>query len=314
MDTRELAEKRDGMIIVKIKGGLGNQMFQYAMARRFQISYGIDRIGLDLTVIGKDRLRDFGLQHFALFDKVEVVEDKNNRAKLQEDLARRLVSYFIAGRQEGTAGKREDFLAAFFALFGVIQRDHSLVKDKALLRLHKNIYMNGWFQEAEMLQPIRDILLEEFQWKPTEISGASVCRQILSTNAVCVHIRRGDYVNNPIFDVCGDSYYYKAMEYMRGILSNPVFYIFSDAVDELESTMRFPCPVVYVKGGHQDYEDLYLMKNCRHFIMSNSTYSWWAQFLGQAEDKVVVAPKKWCLTEDMSIGVYMKDWVLMDVS
>lgn len=314
MDTRELAEKRDGMIIVKIKGGLGNQMFQYAMARRFQISYGIDRIGLDLTVIGKDRLRDFGLQHFALFDTVEVVEDKNNRAKLQEDLARRLVSYFIAGRQEGTAGKREDFLAAFFALFGVIQRDHSLVKDKALLRLHKNIYMNGWFQEAEMLQLIRDILLEEFQWKPTDISGASVCRQILSTNAVCVHIRRGDYVNNPIFDVCGDSYYYKAMEYMRGILSNPVFYIFSDAVDELESTMRFPCPVVYVKGGHQDYEDLYLMKNCRHFIMSNSTYSWWAQFLGQEEDKVVVAPKKWCLTEDMSIGVYMKDWVLMDVS
>lgn len=314
MDTRELAEKRDGMIIVKIKGGLGNQMFQYAMARRFQISYGIDRIGLDLTVIGKDRLRDFGLQHFALFDTVEVVEDKNNRAKLQEDLARRLVSYFIAGRQEGTAGKREDFLAAFFALFGVIQRDHSLVKDKALLRLHKNIYMNGWFQEAEMLQPIRDILLEEFQWKPADISGASVCRQILSTNAVCVHIRRGDYVNNPIFDVCGDSYYYKAMEYMRGILSNPVFYIFSDAVDELESMMRFPCPVVYVKGGHQDYEDLYLMKNCRHFIMSNSTYSWWAQFLGQEEDKVVVAPKKWCLTEDMSIGVYMKDWVLMDVS
>lgn len=314
MGARKLTEKRDDMIIVKIKGGLGNQMFQYAMARRFQMKYGIDKIGLDLTIIRKDQLRDFGLQHFELFDKVEVVKNKNYRVKLQEDLARRLVSYFIGGRQERIAGKREDFLAAFFALFGVIQRDHSLVKDKLLLRLHKNIFMNGWFQEAEMLQPIRDILLEDFLWKPTDISNDSVCQQILSSNAVCVHIRRGDYVNNPIFDVCGDSYYYKAMEYMKETVPDPVFYVFSDAVDEIESAMSFPCPVVYVRGRHQDYEDLYLMKNCRHFIMSNSTYSWWAQFLGQADDKVVIAPKKWCLTDDMSVGVYMKDWILMDVS
>lgn len=125
-------------------------------------------------------------------------------------------------------------------MFGVIQRDHSLVRDKLFLRLHKNIYMNGWFQEAEMLQPIRDILLEDFRWKPTDISDDPVCRQILSTNAVCVHIRRGDYVNNPIFDVCGASYYYKAMEYMMGVLSDPVFYVFSDEVEELQSTMRFP--------------------------------------------------------------------------
>lgn len=314
MGAWESVEKREDMVVVKIKGGLGNQMFQYAMARRFQVLYGIDRIGLDLTVIGKDRLRDFGLQHFELFDKVEVVEKKNNGVKLQEDLARRMVSYFIGGRQEGTAGKRENFLAAFFALFGVIQRDHSLVKDKMLLRLHKNIYMNGWFQEAEMLQPIRDILLEDFRWKPTDISDDPVCKQILSTNAVCIHIRRGDYINNPIFDVCEDSYFYKAVDYMREKIPDPVFYVFSDAVDELENIMHFSCPVVYVKGSHQDYEDLYLMKNCCHFIMSNSTFSWWAQFLGQAENKVVVAPKRWCLTEDMSIGVYMKDWILMDVS
>jgi len=302
------------MIIVKIKGGLGNQMFQYAMARRFQVEYGIDQIGLDLTVINRDPLRNFSLHHFAFFDRIQVIENKNHMARTQEFLAQKLVSYFIAGRQEKTAGDRENFLAAFFALFGVIQRDHSLAKDKLFLRLHKNIYMNGWFQEAKMLEPVRDLLLEDFQWKPTDIANTSVCRQILSTNAVCVHIRRGDYVNNPIFDVCGNAYYYKAMEYMKGILANPVFYIFSDAADEIENTMRFPCPVVLIREEHQDYEDLYLMKSCRHFIMSNSTYSWWAQFLGQARDKVVVAPKKWCLTEDMMVGVYMKDWVLMDVS
>lgn len=301
------------MIIVRIKGGLGNQMFEYAMARKFQIAYGIDKIGLDLTVINKDKRRDFGLHHFDFFDRVEVVEEKDKFAKLQEVLTQKLVSYFIAGRQEGTARKREDFWAAFFALFGIVQRDHSQVKEKFWLRFHQDIYMNGWFQEAEKLQTIRELLLEDFRWKPTEISNTFACRQILSTNAVCVHIRRGDYVNNPIFDVCGDSYYYRAMQYMQKIVSKPVFYIFSDAMDEIENNVEFPCPVVYIKGRHEDYEDLYLMKSCRHFIMSNSTYSWWAQFLGEARDKVVIAPKKWCLVEDMDVGIYMKEWVLMDV-
>lgn len=301
------------MIIVRIKGGLGNQMFEYAMARKFQVAYGIDKIGLDLTVINRDKLRNFSLHHFDFFDRVEVVENKSKFAKLQEKLAQKLVSYFIAGRQEGIAGKREDFLAAFFALFGVVQRDHSQIEENFLLGFHKNIYMNGWFQGAELLQPIRETLLEDFKWKPIGISNTFVCRQILSTNAVCVHIRKGDYVNNPIFDVCGDSYYYNAMKYMQEIVPDPVFYIFSDAVDEIQNNMRFPCPVVYIEGRHEDYEDLYLMKNCRHFIMSNSTYSWWAQFLGEAKDKVVIAPKRWCLTEDMSVGIYMKEWILMDV-
>ncbi len=301
------------MIIVRIKGGLGNQMFEYAMARKIQAAYGIDKIGLDLTVINKDKLRNFSLHHFAFFDKVEIVENKSKIAKIQEILAQKLVSYFIAGRPEGIAGRREDFWSLFFALFGIIQRDHSSVKEKFLLRFHKNIYMNGWFQEAAMLQPVRDLLLQDFRWKPTKIFNTFAYQRILSTNAVCVHIRRGDYVNNPIFDVCGENYYYNAMKYMQEAVAGPVFYIFSDEVDEIESSMKFPYPVVYIKDKHEDYEDLLLMKSCRHFIMSNSTYSWWAQFLGEAKDKVVVAPRKWCITEDMNVGVYMKEWVLIDV-
>ncbi len=305
------------MIVVRIKGGLGNQMFEYAMARKLQMDLGIDRIGFDLTVVNSDLQRSLSLQHFAFFENIEVIRDKSRIAKLQETIAKKLVSYFIAGRQEGTAGRREDFWGKLFGLFGIVQRDHSLIKKSFWLKFHRNIYMNGWFQDAEKLQPIRDILLDDFRWIPTKVSkmeNSDMYRQIVSSNAVCVHVRRGDYINHPIFDVCENAYYYKAMEYMKGILSNPVFYIFSDAADEIEKTMRFPCPVVLIKEKHQDYEDLYLMKSCRHFIMSNSTYSWWAQFLGQAKDKVVVAPKKWCLKEDMNVGVYMKDWILMDVS
>lgn len=305
------------MIIVRIKGGLGNQMFEYAMARKLQIDLGIDRIGFDLTVVNKDLQRSLSLQHFTLFENVEIIEEKGKIALFQEVFAKKLVSYFIAGRQEGLAGRREDFWGRLFGFFGIVQRDHSLIQENFWLRCHRNIYMNGWFQDAEKLLPIRDVLLDEFNWIPTEVSGiesSDIYRQIVSTNAVCVHIRRGDYVNNSIYDVCKDAYYYHAMEYMNQTVSNPVFYIFSDDIAIVKRTMEFSCQVVYVEEEHQDYEDLYLMKHCQHFIMSNSTYSWWAQFLGEAEDKVVVAPKKWCLMEEMKVGVYMEDWVLMDVS
>lgn len=304
------------MIVVRIKGGLGNQMFQYAMARKLQIDLGIDRIGFDLTVVNNDLQRSLSLQHFALFENVEIIKDKSRIAKFQEIFARKLVSYFIAGRREEIAGRREDFWGKLFGFFGIVQRDHSLIKNNFWLKFHRNVYMNGWFQDAEKLEPIRDILLDDFGWIPTEVSeieNSDIYQQIASSNAVCVHIRRGDYVNHSIYGVCGDSYYYNAVDYMERVLNDPVFYIFSDDIAEVERTMRFSRPVVYVKGDHQDYEDLYLMRHCRHFIMSNSTYSWWAQFLGQAEDKVVVAPKKWCLMEDMTLGVYMENWVLMDV-
>lgn len=305
------------MIVVRIKGGLGNQMFEYAMARKFQMELGIDRIGFDLTVVNKDLQRSLSLQHFALFEKVEIIEEKSKTALFQEMFARKLVSYFIAGRREEVAGRREDFWGKLFGIFGIVQRDHSLVKKNFWLRFHKNIYLNGWFQDAEKFLPIRNILLDDFRWIPTEVSEieqSDIYQQIVSTEAVCVHIRKGDYVNHSLYDVCTDSYYYHAVEYMNRKAENLVFYIFSDDIAEVEKSMEFPCPVVYVKGDHQDYEDLYLMKHCRHFIMSNSTYSWWAQFLGEAEDKMVVAPRKWCLMEDMKIGVYMEDWVLMDVS
>lgn len=300
------------MIVVKIKGGLGNQMFEYAMARYFQLELDQKRIGLDLSIINGDDIRDFGLQHFQLFEGVEVLEKSCRITKWQQWLAKKIVSYLIAGRKEWIAGRREELCSTFFALFGIVQRDHSMVRQKYLLKFHRNIYMNGWFQTADKLLPIRDVLIRDFTWKSENILKDKLYSRIVSSNAVCVHIRRGDYVNHPLYDVCGEKYYYHALEYLNGILIDPVFFVFSDSIQEVADTMEFPVPVVLVEEKHQDYEDLFLMKHCKHFIMSNSTYSWWAQFLSEERNKIVVAPRKWCLMEDMYIGVYMENWVLMD--
>lgn len=304
------------MIVVKIKGGLGNQMFQYAMARKMQLELGIDRIGLDIARVNADQLRDFSLEHFRLIDHVLVLEENSapKITKIQEDLARRLVSYFVAGRPEEVAAAREKKLEKLFYLLGIVQRDHYTgIETGLLLRKHKNIYINGWFQNAKAMESIRSVLLSDFK-NAKEMSKEieNTAGQMEETESVCVHIRRGDYVNHPQFGVCTDEYYFNAMRKMAEKLEHPVFYIFSDSMDEVK-TMSFPYPVVYDNPDHDNYESMYLMSKCRHFIISNSTFSWWGQFLSLNADKIVIAPERWCNEGYGYTALYSDQWILLSV-
>lgn len=303
------------MIVVKIKGGLGNQMFEYAMARKLQLELGIGRLGLDMSSIQMDSLRDFGLKHFQLC-KEAVILDNNSESvilRLQKDFAGRLVSYFVAGRPEEVAGRRENRLEKIFHLLGIIQRDHSTgVSRDFWLRIHRNIYMNGWLQEAKEIESIRQILLEDFVYteKITDkIRDAE--KKIKETNSVCVHIRRTDYVNHPRFGICTEQYYYAAMDKAANQLKQPVFYIFSDDIEEVKK-WNFNYDVIFDEVCNSDCESLYLMSKCKHFIMSNSTFSWWGQFLAQNEDKLVIAPNRWCRDYNET-ALYMDGWTLLEV-
>lgn len=301
------------MIVVKIKGGLGNQMFEYAVARKFQMDYGIEKIAFETSVIGADQQRKLELSHFAFFEPDMLPASNSRLVRIQEWFRKKLVSYFIAGRPEETAGRREDFWSPFFALLGIVQRDHSRIQTSFWLKLHKNIYINGWFQEAALFEPLREVLRKDFAYTSPELADTEICERIRTENSVCVHIRRGDYINHPIFDVCGEAYYCEAMRRMVQQVMNPIFFVFSDDIDQVEREMKLPYPVVYVRGGHEACDELFLMRQCRHFIMSNSTFSWWAQFLGEAADKIVVAPSKWRRTEETNRDIYMDEWILVDV-
>ena len=303
------------MIVVRIKGGLGNQMFQYAMARKLQLQLGIDQIGLDITSVNADRLRNFGLNNFCLYDNTIVLENggKKTISKIQKDFARRMVSYCIAGRPEQVAAKREKRLEKLFGLLGIVQKDH--YEDNACtfgLKMHKNIYVNGWFQDAKVAESIRDALLRDFIGVKEAPEHIKITEQNMKeTESVCVHIRRGDYVNHPRFGVCTEEYYYSAMRKIAEIVENPVFYIFSDSMDDVRK-MKFDYPVIYDDISHTTYECIYLMSKCKHFVISNSTFSWWAQFLAKNENKIVIAPNRWC--NDISeTEMYMDKWILINV-
>lgn len=304
------------MIVVKIKGGLGNQMFEYAMARKLQLELGIDRVILDTTIVDKDKLRDFGLDCFRLCESVEVTGCgiKNAMFRLREEIAKRLIGYFVAGRREDVAIRREKKLEKIFYLFGIVQKDHCAgTTSHFLLKYHKNLYMNGWFQEAKEIESIRDVLLKDFEiTKEIPDKLKVIERKIMETESVCVHIRRGDYVTNSQFGVCKEDYYISAMQAMAERLEHPVFYVFSDDMDDVKR-MKFDFPVVYEDRSRCDYEGLYLMSKCRHFIMSNSTFSWWGQFLSENTGKIVMAPKRWYNEGYGEATQYLDDWILFDV-
>lgn len=144
-------------------------------------------------------------------------------------------------------------------------------------------------------------------------------RQIKESEAVCVHIRLGDYLSDRWKDklyICTPDYYKEAIGKIRGGVTNPKFFVFSNRHKDFEMIrLEYELgDVIYVDMGNSDVEDMELMRNCKHFIMSNSTYSWWGQYLSENPNKVVIAPSRfnnypaWDMRD-----IYQEGWKTVEV-
>ncbi|MDE5995163.1 MAG: alpha-1,2-fucosyltransferase, partial [Oscillospiraceae bacterium] len=161
----------------------------------------------------------------------------------------------------------------------------------------RNKFVLGWFQSEKYFSNIRPILLKEFQFRslPSD-ANQKMINEISECNSVCVHIRRGDMLNQhySFFARCNEKYYQQGMEYISERTENPIFYIFSNNHDDIEwirNNYHFDFNVKYVDLGNAGHDDMRLMYNCKHFVMSRSTFSWWGSYMSQNEDKIVVAPE-----------------------
>jgi hypothetical protein len=138
--------------------------------------------------------------------------------------------------------------------------------------------------------------------------------KIENTNSVCVTIRRGDFLLDQFiksFYICTPEYFKKGIEKINNIIKNPQYIVFSDDIEWCKKNMSFPEGTVYESGNDPIYEKIRLMYSCKNFIISNSTFSWWAQYLSRNERKVVIAPKVWNKFE-YADPIYDKDWIIID--
>lgn len=282
------------MIITRIKGGLGNQMFQYAIARKISLKYS-DSFKLDITDYGSDNFRKFGLNNFNIISVV-ASDEEVSKIKYPYGFLSKIIRFFV------------------FRILKI----YNIGYVPSVLRKHKNIYLDGYWQSYIYYEDIIDILRQDFLLKvPLSEEKQKLEETIKKCTSVSLHIRRGDYVSdkkaNKIFNVCNLDYFKSAAEYIGTKVSNPVFYIFSDDAEWVKSNFKISFPTFYVSDyGLKDFEELWFMTCCKHNIIANSSFSWWGAWLNKNAEKIVICPKKWVNNNTVNMNNLVPDsWVRM---
>ena len=284
-----------GMVIVRLMGGLGNQMFQYATGRAVALRLETELI-LDKTWFatkGPDPWRGYELNRFR-------VEEREMTGWEWTWLRPR-----GAGEPRGIWPARMLRGLARRTFVSVRRPEHAGVFDPKVFAPARRIYLDGYWQSERYFAADEDVIREEFQWReePDADNGA-LLEQIRrwKGEAVAMHVRRGDYVSdaktNAFHGVCGIDYYERAVAEIQSRVRKPQFFVFSDDPAWVRENLRVEGSggaTVYVTHnvGKRNAEDLRLMAACRHFVIANSSFSWWGAWLGEHPEKVVVAPRKW---------------------
>lgn len=290
------------MIIVRLMGGLGNQMFQYAAARRLSLIKGYD-LKLDLTFIqnNKKYQRLYGLHHFNIAENIASGKE---------------ISSFVLPRFKNKY--LYHFINLFYKEHNTLIQDVNSAVDEKIFHPKEKAYIIGYWQSYKYFEDIREILLNEFTLRDIQSLVVNPYYQMITrSNSIAIHIRRGDFINHPFHNVCGMDYYKKAIEYMNAQIADSNIFVFSDDIEwckkELYSYPRleFVDDELLIDNPHYS---LVLMSLCKNIIISNSSFSWWAAWLNSAPNKIVVSPSKWYLNNSVNTDYLIpSDWIKIQI-
>jgi hypothetical protein len=282
------------MITVRLIGGLGNQMFQYATGRRLADHH---KTNLTLDVSGYhsqhpgDTPRHYELGTFAI--RAEVDERGSNTAT-----SRILTKLRVKAPAQP-------------------YNENGFAFNKKVLTAPDGIYLNGYWQSERYFNDIRPQLLKDFTFiSKTDAPNQTIGKQIQKVNAVSLHVRRGDYVANANANHFHGTktlgYYHDAIALLAKKTKDPHFFVFSDDPEWCKDNIKINYPTTFVteNDGNSGYKDLHLMSKSKHHIIANSSFSWWGAWLNPSPDKVVIAPKQWF--NDSSVDtrdIYPKGWL-----
>ncbi len=276
------------MITIKLVGGLGNQLFQYAFGRALATKQNTELV-LDHTTYTtwqfqtNDAVRNFKLDHFNI--KARLITETESLA--QHTFKKRLLRKI----------KRKIF------------PHQAYIFNPQYFSVQNDSYLEGFWQSEKYFSPIADEIRKELTLKTPLTTQATSLRNTIktSTPAISLHVRRGDYANNPSiskrFGMCDIEYYKKALALLTEKLGTYSVFIFSDDIEWAKEHlpqilplgvqdhyMSRPDPADY---GKFDYEEIILMSSCDHHIIANSSFSWWGAWLNPNNKKIVIAPKQW---------------------
>lgn len=289
-------------ITVRLNNRLGNQMFEYAFARALAQQMHIEQCYL----VGPDANC---LDCFILSDSVVFT----NRAFRLSPLTR--CASNVMGKLAFLLEQHPKFLffierncqwllnlcGLFFCMDGYVE-----VKPKRLLC--QNIYCSGYFQSERYFVKFRESIIKDFTFKHSIIDPVrDIAQQIINCKSVCVHVRMGDYCMLPNRMVCDADYFHKAIGYINSRVPDAHFFIFSDEPDRAAKLLSLSACTI-IPPEYTDQQSMYLGSLCHHHIISNSSFSWWMQYLAFHSGQIVIAPQCW-MKDDTPIDIYQSHWV-----
>lgn len=263
------------MILVRLIGGLGNQMFQYAAGRALAERLGADLL-LDLRGFRRYRLRSYGLDRMAIAA----------RPATRRELAR--WPAFLRGTR---------WPAGLFGLSACWFREAGPRYAPHFETLSGDVGLDGYFQSERYFLAVRPSLRKEFRPRaPQSLRNARLAEAIRAAPSVSLHVRRGDYASNPatlaVHGLCSPAYYRRAVSALRERHEGLRFFVFSDDPAWCRENLALADAVFVDNNAAAPECDIFLMSQCRHHVIANSSFSWWGAWLADAEG-TVVAPTRW---------------------
>jgi len=282
------------MVITRLMGGLGNQMFQYAAGRALALRLNVP-LKLDLSWFADmagGTPRAYMLHAFPIAAAEAKPEEVESVAYCKQPFFVKLLRRPKQRSRHYTAEPSYNYWPGFTALAAPL-------------------YLEGYWQQAQYFADIADIIRRDFAFPSfgcpeAENQAAEIAA---SPKAVCLHIRRGDYASNPATNqfhgLCSPAYYEKALQTLAAKLgSSPRLFIFTDDtawVRENFDTQGYPATVVDFPEHHvKPWHDLHLMSLGAHHVIANSSFSWWGAWLAEGKDRggLSIAPERWFAAED----------------
>lgn len=277
------------MKIVVAFGGLGNVMFYYALANAYR-QKGVK----SFVFVSKTNLEHYNYSLKVVFPHISLWGNLNCFEKVYYSIIQRIRDF----QYKKYKVPHKCLLAPFSGLY--YDQDPVKYVPSIFDNLESNQYLIGHFQSYKFFEEYRNSILEELQFSTEALSDKTkaVAEDMQSCNSVSLHVRRGDYMNGYYYEmlgkICDVAYYQRAIDAINERVSHPRFYVFSDDPQFVADNLKIEnATYVDFNRGKDSWQDMYLMSQCKHNIIANSTFSWWGAWLNRNPQKIVVAPNRW---------------------
>lgn len=273
------------MVIIRVCGGLGNQLFQFALYKK-------------LCLLGKD----------VYLDKILYWSKRREKRPYCLDMLNNNIRYCSNKQRKNLSNNDSNRISWYFQKRKGLKESHYYEKKASAFEKEifdfDDAYLDGYWQNERYFADIRDTLLKELHFNVSK-DAVALLKEIQSCNAVSIHVRRGDYLKDSrrCEDICALEYYRRAMNFVEEKVMVDQYYIFSDDIEWCKEQFKNDSRYVFIdpRSEKEASTDMKLMSSCKHNIIANSSFSWWAAWLNENPQKIVVAPSIWVKGRDLDI-------------